>query len=106
MSARAVANGRTTDAAAAVFRALGHSTRIRVLIELQGGHRSPAQLARHLEDPGVSLPSLSYHVRGLHGAGLIELAFTTPRRGALEHSYGLTASGRAAARMATALVAE
>jgi DNA-binding transcriptional ArsR family regulator len=84
------------EAVSALFRALAHPTRVRVLIELQDAQRSPSELARAFADPRLSLPSVSYHVHGLVGAGLIELAFTTPRRGALEHSYGLTARGVAA----------
>jgi DNA-binding transcriptional ArsR family regulator len=84
------------EAVSSVFRALAHPTRVRVLIELQDEPRSPSELVRVFADPQLSLPSLSYHVRGLLGAGMIELAFMTPRRGALEHSYGLTARGRAA----------
>jgi DNA-binding transcriptional ArsR family regulator len=91
------------ETVATLFRALAHPTRVRVLIELQDGQRSPSELARVFADPTLSLPSLSYHVRGLLGAGLIELAFTTPRRGALEHSYALTARGLAAIRVLRAV---
>lgn len=91
------------DAIAATCRALGHPTRIRVLAELTTRQLSPVQLARSIDDPGVSLPSLSYHVRGLASAGLIELAFTTPRRGAIEHSYAITARGRAAVALVESL---
>jgi DNA-binding transcriptional ArsR family regulator len=90
--------GNELEAVAGLFRALAHPTRVRVLIGLQDGQRSPSELARAFADPRLSLPSVSYHVHGLVGAGLIELAFTTPRRGALEHSYGLTARGLAAIR--------
>jgi DNA-binding transcriptional ArsR family regulator len=38
---------------------------------------------------GASLGNVSYHVRQLAKAGLIELVATTPRRGALEHYYTL-----------------
>jgi DNA-binding transcriptional ArsR family regulator len=88
--------GDELETISALFRALAHTTRIRVLIELQGEPRSPSELVRAFADPRLSLPTLAYHVQGLLGAGLIELAFATPRRGALEHSYGLTARGLAA----------
>ena len=38
---------------------------------------------------GASLSNVSYHVRQLEKAGLIELVATRPRRGALEHYYAL-----------------
>jgi hypothetical protein len=38
---------------------------------------------------GASLSNVSYHVRQLAKAGLIELVATRPRRGALEHYYTL-----------------
>jgi DNA-binding transcriptional ArsR family regulator len=91
------------EAASALFRALAHPIRVRVLIELQQRHRSPSELARSFDDPRLTLPSISYHFRGLAGAGMIELAFTTPRRGAVEHSYALTARGLAAIRALRAL---
>jgi DNA-binding transcriptional ArsR family regulator len=36
---------------------------------------------------GDTLANVSYHVRQLEKAGLIELVATRPRRGALEHYY-------------------
>jgi hypothetical protein len=88
---------------AATCRALSHPTRVRVLIEFALGQHSPAGVMRRLADPALSLPSVAYHVRELVAADLIELAFTTPRRGAIEHSYGLTARGRAAIGVVTTL---
>jgi DNA-binding transcriptional ArsR family regulator len=38
---------------------------------------------------GAPLGNVSYHVRQLEKAGLIELVATKPRRGALEHYYTL-----------------
>jgi DNA-binding transcriptional ArsR family regulator len=38
---------------------------------------------------GESLGNVSYHVRQLEKAGLIELVATKQRRGALEHYYAL-----------------
>jgi DNA-binding transcriptional ArsR family regulator len=38
---------------------------------------------------GASLSNVSYHVRELEKAGLIELVATKQRRGALEHYYTL-----------------
>jgi hypothetical protein len=36
-----------------------------------------------------SLGTVSYHVRRLADAGVLEELFTTPARGAVEHHYGL-----------------
>ena len=47
---------------------------------------SPNSLCRPV---GASLGNVSYHVRQLAKAGLIELVATKQRRGALEHYYTL-----------------
>jgi DNA-binding transcriptional ArsR family regulator len=58
---------------------------------------SPKKIADTFE--GVSLQLISYHVRILRDAGLLELSRTEPRRGALEHFY--RASGDAAQRLSS-----
>jgi DNA-binding transcriptional ArsR family regulator len=45
---------------------------------------SPKQIADALDAP---LGQVSYHVRKLADAGLLELVAAEPRRGALEHFY-------------------
>jgi hypothetical protein len=72
-------------------------------VELQAGRRSPVELARRFDDAHLTLSSLAYHVRALVAAGLVELALTTPRRGAVEHSYVLTQDGRLALRVVASL---
>jgi DNA-binding transcriptional ArsR family regulator len=88
--------GRTSDVAelASAFGALAHPIRIRAFTAFADGHLSPAELDRQLADPTISLALLSYHFRRLARAGLIELAATTQRRGAIEHRYALTSRGR------------
>ena len=76
-----------------VLKALGQRDRLAVLEAFAAVDRlSPVQA-----QPKLSLPlgNVSYHVRQLVEAGLLEGAGTTPRRGALEHFYRVTPKGRA-----------
>jgi DNA-binding transcriptional ArsR family regulator len=63
-----------------------HPIRAQVLHRLALGPASPKVLSDEL---GVPLGNVSYHVRHLRDLGLIELASTRPRRGAVEHTYRL-----------------
>ncbi len=65
-------------------RVMAHPLRVQILGALDERVASPSELARELE---ASLGTVSYHVRQLEAAGLIELVRTAPRRGALEHYY-------------------
>ena len=67
-----------------IAQALSHPTRARVLTALRERPRSPKELAEEFAEP---LGTVSYHVRTLHGMGLIKLVKKTPRRGAIEHHY-------------------
>lgn len=65
-----------------------HPTRVRileVLVAKAPEPASPSDMARELD--GTTLGQVSYHVRALVTAGLLELVSTAPRRGALEHFY-------------------
>ena len=54
------------------------------------GHAGARVVARTASGlPGEPLGNVSYHVRQLEKAGLIELVATRQRRGALEHYYTL-----------------
>lgn len=84
--------------AAEVFKALGNATRITVLELFQPGSDTPAEwsakeLAAHLEMP---LSNVSFYVKGLREAGLIEMVRTEPRRGALEKWHRITDAGERA----------
>jgi len=69
-----------------VQRALAHPLRARLVALLERGPASPSQLAAHVDAPvGV----VSYHVRVLADAGVVELVATAPKRGALQHFYAL-----------------
>ncbi len=81
--------------AGSVHRALAHPLRVRILEAAGAGAEvSPVELAERLGEP---LGVVSYHVRTLADAGLLELAGTSFRRGAVKHHYrvapglGLTA---------------
>jgi DNA-binding transcriptional ArsR family regulator len=69
-------------------KAMAHPLRLRILAALEHRTASPSELAEELEAP---LGNVSYHVRQLHGLGLLKLVKETPRRGAVEHYYRLEA---------------
>jgi DNA-binding transcriptional ArsR family regulator len=78
-----------------LVKALAHPLRVRVLRVLERRIASPNELATELEVP---LGNVSYHVRALARIGLIELATTAQRRGAVEHYYRSTGPVRVTAR--------
>jgi DNA-binding transcriptional ArsR family regulator len=67
-----------------VIKALTHPLRVQILRALEERTASPSELA---DEIGAPLGNVSYHVRQLHGLGLIKLVKRTPRRGAIEHHY-------------------
>lgn len=69
-----------------IAKAYSHPLRAQVLQLLADAPASPKVLSQQLHAP---LGNVSYHVRHLAKLGLIELAGTTPRRGAVEHTYRL-----------------
>jgi DNA-binding transcriptional ArsR family regulator len=69
---------------AQLAKALSHPLRARILERLERQTASPSDLATGLAAP---LGNVSYHVRILADAGLIELVRTTRRRGATQHHY-------------------
>jgi DNA-binding transcriptional ArsR family regulator len=82
------------DDVATAFRALGHPTRLRILDALNGQDAmSPSQLIDRIGD-GPGLANVAYHTRELAALGLLTPAGSRPARGALEHFYRLSASGR------------
>jgi DNA-binding transcriptional ArsR family regulator len=66
------------------IEAMGHPMRRAIMVALNEGEASPAQLARKFGEP---LNLIAYHTRILLEAGAIELARTEPRRGSTEHYY-------------------
>src|SRR3954468_10009230 len=67
-------------------KAMAHPLRLAILGALEHRTASPSELADELDAP---LGNVSYHVRQLHGLGLLKLVKETPRRGAVEHYYRL-----------------
>lgn len=66
------------------LKALIHPLRMRAYVEAVKGPVSAKELAERL---GVPLQRMSYHVRLLAEAGLLEVVRKTPRRGAIETHY-------------------
>jgi DNA-binding transcriptional ArsR family regulator len=84
-------------AAAEVTKALSHPLRLEYLRVLaQRKELSPSQFAKESDQ---SLGNVSYHVKALFEAGVLEVSSMVPRRGAMEHRYSLTGK-RAGAAMA------
>ncbi len=70
----------------ALARSELHPMKVRIIeLYAAGGELTPVDLQRELDEP--KLGNVSYHVRALVNAGLIELVRTEPRRGALAHFY-------------------
>lgn len=66
------------------LRVLAHPLRLRMLSLLTGAALSAMELSREL---GISQALASYHLRQLHGAGVIELAEVRSRRGGRERRF-------------------
>jgi DNA-binding transcriptional ArsR family regulator len=76
------------EEAAEVAKALSHPLRLeylRALVERRA--LSPSEFARESDEP---LGNVSYHVKALFEAGVLEVSELIPRRGAMEHRYALT----------------
>ena len=98
-----MARAKGKDELAATFRALGHPTRLNVLERLlKSGPASPVDYTQAANDH-ESLGTVSHHFRALRQAGLIEVARTEQRRGALKHSYRLTSQGEQVSAWVTKL---
>lgn len=69
------------------LRVLAHPLRLRMLSLLAGAPFSAAGLAREL---GISQATASYHLRQLHGAGVISLQEVRRNRGGRERLYAYT----------------
>jgi DNA-binding transcriptional ArsR family regulator len=67
-----------------LVKALAHPLRVEVLDALNEQTASPNMLEDQL---GVPLGNISYHVNVLLECGCVELVYTEPRRGAVEHFY-------------------
>lgn len=88
-----------------LFSAVGHPTRLRILVLFAEGRVewSPKRMTDVLPQQvgsavlkAESLGTVAYHFRELDKAGLIRLTRQRPVRGASEHFYRITARGRKA----------
>ncbi|MDQ3725936.1 MAG: winged helix-turn-helix domain-containing protein [Actinomycetota bacterium] len=70
-----------------LVKALSHPIRVEILESLQGRIASPSELSKEMEE---SLGVISYHANTLVKCGCLELVHTEPRRGAVEHFFGIT----------------
>jgi DNA-binding transcriptional ArsR family regulator len=86
--------------AAQLAKALSHPIRIEILEAIGGDGASPVQLSRDLDEP---LGTVSYHVSNLKKLGCLKLLDSIPRRGAVEHVYGLTDRAKALRTMLESL---
>jgi DNA-binding transcriptional ArsR family regulator len=75
-------------AASQLTKALSHPLRLKYLRALAGRRElSPSEFARQV---GAPLGNVSYHVKALYEADVLEVSTMVPRRGAMEHRYSLT----------------
>jgi DNA-binding transcriptional ArsR family regulator len=77
-----------------LVKALSHPIRVEILETLRGRIASPAELSREMEE---SVGVISYHANTLVRCGCLELVHTEPRRGSIEHFFGVapdSSSGR------------
>jgi DNA-binding transcriptional ArsR family regulator len=73
--------------AASLAGALSHPLRIAFLRALRRNDTlSPVQFSR---ESGELLGNVSYHVKSLKAAGVVQVSDSVPRRGAVEHRYSL-----------------
>lgn len=76
------------EAAAEIAKSLSHPLRLDYLRALrERSELSPSEFARDSDEP---LGNVSYHVKALYEAGVLEVSSMVPRRGAMEHRYSFT----------------
>ncbi len=77
-----------------LLKALAHSVRRRILQHLLSHPTTSAVELERTWKPEVTLGTASYHLRKLASLGFVELVAQLQRRGAIEHRYALTTTGR------------
>lgn len=68
----------------ALFTALGHPLRVRILAALYERTASPNEISKEFKE---GLSQISYHFKVLKDCKCIRMVKTEPRRGAVEHFY-------------------
>lgn len=69
-----------------MVRALSHPVRVEILETLRDRVASPNELSREMHR---SLGVISYHANTLVRCGCLELVASMPRRGSVEHFFGV-----------------
>jgi DNA-binding transcriptional ArsR family regulator len=88
MADNAASSGELTQ-----LRVLAHPLRLQMVSLLAGAPFSAAELARELD---ISQAAASYHLRQLHGAGVVTLLEVRPKRGGRERVYAYSPPAAAA----------
>lgn len=88
----------------AVMEVFVNPTRLRVMLFLLEGARSPKQLNLALGRTPKQLGKTAYHVRCLADEGFIREVRAVPVRGAVQHFYVLTPHGERALAIAAELL--
>lgn len=81
---------KTSESSAKLIAAVSHPIRQRAMTILAARVASPSEIAQEINlesNLDLSPGHVSYHVRALEKAGLVELVKTAPVRGATEHFY-------------------
>jgi DNA-binding transcriptional ArsR family regulator len=90
--------------AAEITKALSHPLRLRYLRALAKRRElSPSEFAGDIGEP---LGNVSYHVKALFVADVLEVSSLVPRRGAVEHRYSLTGKNARVAKRVMNLLAK
>lgn len=88
-------NDRGDESEQQLVKALAHPLRVAILRQLEEGPNSPNQISHRIDE---KLGNVSYHMKVLRDLDCVELVDTRPRRGALEHFYGLNPNGAMGSR--------
>src|SRR4051812_23632428 len=83
----AKASRQLSDVGAKIVHAYGHPIRARAMMILGARVASPKEIAEERDEP---IGKVSYHIRELRDAGLIELVESDDRRGGVQHFYRAT----------------
>jgi DNA-binding transcriptional ArsR family regulator len=84
-------NSSPEEELASLARLLAHPIRVKILDLLREGDASPSDLTPQI---GQSLGTVAYHFKLLADQGALKLVSTRQVRGALEHTYGISAQAR------------
>ena len=92
------------DQLAGLIDEVGNTTRLRLLLVLGDGAKTPGVLNEQLGRRETDMARTAYHIRALHARGLIEEIRPRLSRGARQREYSLTGDGRHVLQLATKLL--